>query len=312
MEGKDVVVTGGAGFIGSHLVEELAEGNSVKVIDDFSAGKEEWVPEEVKVERVDVRDYKALEKAVDEPDVIFHLAASCHTRKTSAGWDDPVFDAEVNAIGTLNVLELVRREELGSRVLFASSAGIYGNPQYAPMDEEHPKNPISPYGVHKFAGEKHVESFVEEQGLDASSVRIFNVFGPRQPRYVMYDFLKKLQDDPTELEVLGSGRQTRDYCYIDDAVQGLITAAENGEPGEAYNMSGENVISIGDLAELMVEMVDVDADIHYTEESWSGDIKRLEADISKLKSIGFEPEVGLREGLENFIEYFEETEGEIS
>ncbi|MDY6761756.1 MAG: NAD-dependent epimerase/dehydratase family protein [Candidatus Nanohaloarchaea archaeon] len=311
MDGKEVVVTGGAGFIGSHLVDALVDGNEVTVIDDLSTGREEFVNDAAAFEEVDVRDYRELEDALGSPDIVFHLAASAHTRATSAGWDDPVFDAEVNALGTLNVLRAVEDAAPDARVVYASSAAVYGNPEDVPMTEQHPKNPISPYGIHKLTGEKYMEAYHSQHGLDTVSARIFNTFGPRQPRYVMYDFLTKLQRDSGELEVLGTGRQTRDYCYIDDTVDALLTIAENGDAGEAYNLSGENIISIGDLAELMVEMLDLDADIRYTEDSWKGDPKRLEADISKLKALGFEAQTGLEEGLEEFIDWFEKTEGAV-
>ncbi|MDY6768718.1 MAG: NAD-dependent epimerase/dehydratase family protein [Candidatus Nanohaloarchaea archaeon] len=312
MDGKEIVVTGGAGFIGSHLVDALVDGNAVTVIDDLSTGREEFVHDDAVFEHVDIRDFDALTGALGQPDIVFHLAASAHTRATSAGWDDPVFDAAVNARGTLNVLRAVRNQADDARVVFASSAAVYGNPEDVPMDEDHPTNPISPYGIHKLAGEKYMAAYHSQHGIDTVSARIFNTFGPRQPRYVMYDFLTKLQQDPTELEVLGTGRQTRDYCYIDDTVDALLMIAEEGEPGEPYNLSGENVISIGDLAELMVDMLDLDADIHYTEDSWKGDPKRLEADISRLKHLGFEPAVELETGLEAFIDWFEGREGAIT
>lgn len=313
MEGKEVIVTGGAGFIGSHLVDHLVEsGNDVTVIDDLSTGREEWVNRGAAFEQLDVGDRESLDDCLDSPDVVFHLAADAHTRATSAGWEDPFHDADVNAGGTLALLDVIREKGINPRIVYASSAAVYGNPEEVPIIEGHPTNPISPYGIHKLTGEKYLKAYASEHGLDPVSVRIFNVFGPRQPRYVMYDFLKKLKDDPSELEVLGTGRQTRDYCFIDDAVKGLVTAAEEGGAGEEYNMSGENVISIGDLAELMVKMLGRETDIRYTENTWKGDPKRLEADISKLKGIGFEPETGLEEGLEEFIGYFEETEGALT
>lgn len=312
MKGKDVVVTGGAGFIGSHLVDALVEDNRVTVIDDLSSGREEFVHNDAIFELVDIQEYEALQGALGEPDIIFHLGASAHTRKTSAGWNDPVFDANVNALGTLNVLRAVQENNLNSKIVYASSAAVYGNPEYAPMDEGHPKNPISPYGIHKLTGEKYMNAYHSEHRLDATSVRIFNTFGPRQPRYVMYDFLKKLQKNNEELEVLGTGRQVRDYCFIDDTVRAFLLAAEKGGPGEAYNLSGRNVISISDLAELMIDLTNLDADIHYTENSWKGDPSRLEADISKLEGLGFEPEVDLEEGLRQFIDYFEESDGPVA
>ena len=311
MRDKDIVITGGAGFIGSHLADHIAEENNLTIVDDLSYGKKKFVPDNAKFEKADITNFESLKDSIGEPDIIFHMAARAQTRSTSLGWDNPQLDCEVNAKGTINVFEAVRQKDLDSKIVYASSAAVYGNPVNPPISEEHRKKPISPYGVHKFTGEKHMESYVEEQGLDISAVRIFNSFGPRQPRYVMYDFFKKLQKNNSELEVLGSGKQIRDYCYISDTIRAFEMIADKGEKGEAYNVSGENVISIGDLAELMIEIAGVEADINYTDESWSGDIKRLEANISKLNSLGYSPEVGLEEGLRKFKKYFEKTEGKI-
>lgn len=311
MKGKEIVVTGGAGFIGSHLVDSLVEDNDVKVLDDLSTGREENVNEEVELVEIDITNFKEIKDAIEEPDVIFHLAASAHTRATSAGWDDPQFDCEVNAKGTINVFETVRQMDINPKIVYASSAAVYGGPKNPPMTEDHPKDPISPYGVHKYTGEKHMNAYCDQHDLDISAVRIFNTFGERQPRYVMYDFFKKLQEDNSELEVLGTGRQIRDYCHVDDTVKAFKIVAEKGESAEAYNLSGENVISINELAELMIVIAGLEASYYNTDESWKGDPQRLEANISKLKELGFEPEVGLEEGLERFKDWFEETEGEI-
>lgn len=311
MERKKIVVTGGAGFIGSHLVDSLVEDNDVRVIDNLDFGKREYVNDDAELVEIDIRDYEEVKEAIGSPDVIFHFAARAQTRSTSIGWDDPQLDCEVNAKGTINIFEAVREKEISPKVVYASSAAVYGPPENPPISEDHPKKPVSPYGVHKYAGENHMHAYVEEQGLDISAVRIFNTFGPRQPRYVMYDFFKKLQENNSELEVLGTGKQIRDYCYIDDTVKAFEIVAEKGEAGESYNMSGENVISINELAELMIEISDLGADYYNTQETWDGDISRLEADITKLKELGFEPEVGLEEGLERFKEWFEKTEGEI-
>lgn len=306
-----ILVTGGAGFIGSHMVDSLVEENEVKVIDNLDFGKREHVHEDAELLEVDITNYEELKEAIGEPDIIYHFAARAQTRSTSIGWDDPQLDCEVNAKGTINLLEAVREKDIDPKIVYASSAAVYGNPEDPPMDEEHPRNPVSPYGVHKLTGEKHAFAYYDQHGIDVSSVRIFNTFGPRQPRYVMYDFFKKLQEDNSELEVLGTGRQIRDYCYISDTIKAFQIVAERGEPGEAYNMSGKNVISINELAEMMIDIADLDTDYYNTQETWTGDIERLEADISKLKSLGYEPQVGLEEGLRKFKEYFEEKEGKI-
>ena len=312
LEGKRIVVTGGGGFIGSHLVDSLTPQNEVTVVDDLSAGQRSNVNDDCEFRQVDVRHRDELEPIVESQDVIFHLAADAHTRATSAGWDDPRHDMEVNAIGTQNLFEAVREGDTDPVVVYASSCALYGNPEYTPMDEGHPMNPISPYGTHKLVGDRYVYAYHSEYDMQTRSIRIFNSYGPRQPRYVMYDFLRKLQDDPSSLEVLGSGRQVRDYTYIDDAVDAFELVAERGADGQAYNLSGNQTISIGDLAELMIDLLDLDASIEYTGESWKGDPTRLEADIEKLRGIGYEPTYTIEEGLERLIEWFEETEGPIT
>jgi UDP-glucose 4-epimerase len=195
--------------------------------------------------------------------------------------------------------------------VFVSSAAVYGEPDTVPITEDTPRNPQSPYGVHKRTGELHANSYVREIGLDVVSVRIFNTYGPRQPRYVIYDFFEKLRKDSSELEVLGTGNQVRDYCYVSDTVQGLTLVAERGTAGEAYNLGGGESISISELADSIIDVCDVDASVRFTSESWTGDLDRLHADISKIKKLGFEPKVGLSDGLVQFKEYYESAEGPV-
>ena len=314
LEGDRILVTGGAGFIGSHLVDSLAPRNGVTVVDDLSTADGSAIRDDCEFRELDIRDRDALAEVYDDvsPDVVFHLAADAHTRATSAGWDDPAHDMDVNALGTQNLFEIARESDADPVVVYASSCALYGNPEYTPMDESHPIKPISPYGVHKLVGDRYVYAYASEHDLRTRAVRIFNTYGPRQPRYVMYDFLKKLQDDNDTLEVLGSGRQVRDYTYIDDAVDAFELVATNGQDGEAYNMSGNQTISIGDLAELMIDLLDLDAEVEYTGSSWKGDPKELVADTAKLEDIGFDPDYSIEEGLENLVEWFEETEGPVA
>ena len=193
-------------------------------------------------------------------------------------------------------------------MIYASSAAVYGEPLYTPIDEKHSLNPISPYGASKLAGEKLGFAYYHTYGIPFVSMRIFNTYGPRQPRYVMFDFSEKLKKNPNKLEVLGTGEQIRDYCYVTDTANAFILAAENEEAvGEAFNVAGGNPISIKELAELMVRILGLEGktEIYYTGKSWKGDIIRLVADINKIKSkLRFRQKVKLEDGILILNEWF--------
>lgn len=312
LDGKSVVVSGGAGFIGSHLVDELVDlGADVVVLDDLSFGKVENVNDDARLEELDVRDFESLKELFleVEPEVVFHLAANATTRESSMGWDDPIFDYEVNTFGTLNLLRAGDVLEDSPHFVYSSSAAVYGDPEYVPMDEEHPTNPKSPYGVSKLASEKYLLAYNEEHDIPVTVLRIFNSYGPRQPRYVMFDFLKKLKQNPEELEVIGTGEQVRTYCYVSDTVKGIIKASDEKASGKVYNLAGEDVLTIKELAEKIVKIMGLEntAKISYTGESWEGDIMKLVADTSKIREeLDFKTKVGLEEGLRYLKEWFEE------
>jgi UDP-glucose 4-epimerase len=306
---RRVLVTGGAGFIGSHLVDKLVELNwRVTVLDNLSFGYEEQVNKRADFVRLDVCDYSSLRNVTSDtnPRLIFHLAANATTKESAMGWQNPVADYQVNAMGTLNILRAVVDLGIDCHVIYASSAAIYGEPEYTPIDESHPTNPISPYGISKLAGEKYCLAYFREQRVKTTILRIFNTYGPRQPRYIMFDLVKKLSDDANKLEVLGTGKQVRDYCYVSDTVNAFILAAENSAWGKIYNVAGGNPISISEVVRLIVATLGLGTktEIHYTGESWKGDIFKLSADISKIKrELGFEPQVSLEEGLQRFIRW---------
>jgi UDP-glucose 4-epimerase len=299
------VVTGGAGFIGSHLVERLvASGIDVTVIDNFQAGKKanlSSVAERITVVEGDVRDSTVVNQGIADTDVVFHLAANASVPYSV---ENPRYDFETNAVGTFNVLEAARHTDV-QKVVYASSAAVYGEPVYTPIDERHPVNPVSPYGVSKLAGEMYGTTFNTMYGLTFSALRIFNTYGPRQPRYVMYDLLEKLRETPRSLEVLGTGAQIRDYCYVSDMVNALTLAAQKGEG--VYNAASGSPTSIREVAEFIVAHVSPGAAITYTGTSWKGDITTLTADITHLKTIGFAPKVSLPEGIKKMIQWFDKS-----
>jgi UDP-glucose 4-epimerase len=245
-----------------------------------------------------VTDFNRVEEAVDGTDTVFHLAANASVPKSV---EEPLHDFSVNAEGTTNLLRASVINDV-DQVVFASSAAVYGNPEYVPIDETHPLEPDSPYGASKLAGEKLGFAYNSTYDLDFRAARIFNTYGPRQSRYVMYDFIEKLKQDPSELEVLGDGEQIRDYIYVTDTVRALQYICVRGE-SDAYNLAGDSSVSIAELAEMMVELIAPAAEIHYTGNTWKGDIKRLKSDTTKLDQLGFEPSVSLSSGLQKLIDW---------
>jgi UDP-glucose 4-epimerase len=307
---KNVLVTGGAGFVASHLVDLLVEkGAKVTVIDNLKDGKIENLEkskDKIRFKKVDVRDFEGLQEVIkeEEIEIIFHFAANANVPYSV---EDPKYDFETNALGTFNVLKNCLDNDV-EKMVYASSAAVYGEPIYAPIDEKHPLDPISPYGASKLAGEKLGFAYHATYGIPFVSMRIFNTYGPRQPRYVMFDFLKKLKNNPHMLEVLGTGEQIRDYCYVTDTVNAFILAAEKENAvGEVFNIAGGNPISIKKLAELMLRILGLEenTEINYTGKSWKGDIVMLVADVSRIKKLGFEPRTRLEEGISKLKDWFE-------
>lgn len=300
-----ILVTGGAGFIGSHLVDRLvAEGMQVTVIDSFQAGSKDNLNQSVnriKLVEGDVRDAELVGRIVHEcvPDVVFHLAANASVPNSVL---NPRYDFETNVIGTFNVLHALIGHHI-KKFVFASSAAVYGGSTQV-LKESAPQVPVSPYGSTKLCGEALCFSFAQTYGIPSVIARIFNVYGPRLSRYVMYDFYKRLKEDPNELKVLGDGRQQRQFCYVSDAVDALLLIADKGE--SVYNVAGTRPISIGKLAEIMVSKIAPSARISYTGESWPCDIETLIADISKLRGIGFMPKINIDKGLDSLIKWFDQ------
>lgn len=288
---KRVAVTGGAGFVASHLVDALVtSGAKVVAIDNLLDGKLSNLRQSkdaIQFCEVDIRNAGAIQQAIDGSDYVFHLAGNATVPRSIS---DPAYDFEANVLGTYHILQSLLAGRVG-RVLFSSTAAVYGVPIYTPMDERHPLEPISPYGGSKLAAERLGIAYA--RALDANFVvaRIFNTFGPRQRKYVMFDLLNKLHANPLHLEVLGDGSQLRDYSYVGDTVRALMTIMESGRTGEAYNIAGGNPTYIRDLVTVLASVMNLNGQIEvtYTGQSWKGDIPAMVADISKLQSLGFTP-----------------------
>lgn len=296
---KKVLVTGGAGFIGSHLVDVLVlKGAEVTVVDNLSSGNLENLNKSLnKIEflKADILDFEKINNIVKQVQVIFHLAANADVPKSV---DDPKFDFDNNVIGSFNLLKSAVDNKI-EKFIFASSAAVYGNPQYTPIDEKHPTNPISPYGASKLAIEHLGRSYLNTYGLQFITMRIFNTYGERQPRYVMYDLLRKLYKNKSQLEVLGTGEQLRDYSYVLDTAKAFVLAAQKAKGGDIYNIAGGKPISIRDVVDYILKVLRLsNIKVTYTNKSWKGDINVLSADIRKInKELLFKPSVNLVVGI---------------
>jgi UDP-glucose 4-epimerase len=297
--GKNILVTGGAGFIGSHLTDVLVADNHVAILDDFSTGIRENVNPEATVIEGDIRDESMVEEAMDNVDLVFHEAALVSVNK-SVG--NPRLSHDTNAAPTLSILEAARKND--ARVVVASSSAIYGHPESVPVSEPDPKSPTSPYGVDKLYLDYQTRLYNDLYDLPTVSLRYFNVYGPRQRggpySGVISIFADQLASgDP--LTVHGDGKQTRDFIHVDDIVQANLLAAETDAVGEAFNVGTGESISIRRLAELMRTRANGDSEIVHTD-GRTGDIEQSMANIRKAKEdLGYEPTVELSEGIEDVL-----------
>jgi UDP-glucose 4-epimerase len=309
---KLYLVTGGAGFIGSNIVEALVRrGDRVRVLDDFSTGRRENLAGfDVEVMEGDLRDAASVRRAVAGVDGVFHQAA---LRSVPRSVDDPLSSNEVNVTGTL-VLLLACREVGVRRLVYASSSSVYGDDPTLPKVETLAARPISPYAVSKLAAEHYCQTFARLYGLETVSLRYFNVFGPRQnpeSKYaaVIPRFLEQaLRGEP--LEVHGDGEQSRDFTYIDNVVAGNLLAMERpGVSGEVFNVACNTRHSLITIAEAIGDFFGRRLERRHVAPR-AGDVRHTLADISKAERLlGYRPTVGFAEGMRRTCAYFVERFG---
>jgi UDP-glucose 4-epimerase len=294
------VVTGGAGFIGSHVVDALlARGDKVHVLDNLTTGKRENVPEGAKFHGADVRDPDA---AFDEvrPEIVFHLAAQA---SVSVSVERPDLDADVNVIGTVRVLEAARRH--GAQVVFSSTGGaIYGECE-DPAPEDAPRRPLSPYGASKLAAEEYLAAWNRLHGSAHVALRYGNVYGPRQDPHgeagVVAIFLRKVAERETPT-IFGDGGHERDYVYVGDVVRATLAAAGNG--GGVFNVGTGKATSVLELVGGMRRATGLDFDVEHGPERL-GDLRRSVLDPHRARQkLGWQPESSLDDGLRETWEFF--------
>lgn len=302
------LVTGGAGFIGSNLCAELLkQGYEVRVIDNLSSGYQSNIDAlpDVQFKLGDIRDCKLIEEAAEGCDVVFHFAASVGNKRSI---DNPVEDTSINAVGTQCVLEAVRKHKVG-KIVLASSAGIYGELKTIPIKEDHPIEPLTPYGVTKLYTEKQALAYAYVYDLEAICLRYFNIYG-RNQRFDAYGNVipifafNALGGRP--IDIFGDGTQTRDFVNVRDVVQVNIAAARAQGVVGAFNVASQTQIRILDLAEMVTGHVSGTTEIRHVG-TRSGDVQDSLADISAAKqALGYTPQVGMEEGLEEYMAWASE------
>jgi nucleoside-diphosphate-sugar epimerase len=302
------LVTGGAGFIGSHIAGELVrKGHPVRIIDNFSTGKRENISsflDKIELVEADVREFKTCREVVEGMDFVLHQAA---LTSVPFSIEDPLLTNEVNITGTLNLL-LASRDANVRRFVFASSAAVYGDDSRLPKTENMEGFPISPYALSKRVGEMYCQLFSQLYGLSTVCLRYFNIFGPRQDPFSQYasvipNFIGKMlkEEKPS---VFGDGEQSRDFLYVSNVVEANILASRASEvSGEVFNIAGGEKTTINSLVKELNEVLGKEIKPAY-DDPRSGDIKHSYADISKArKMLKYEPAVSFSEGLNETVRW---------
>ncbi len=303
-----ILVTGGAGFIGSNFVDALInEGYEVAVVDNLSTGKKENLNSLAKFYNVDIRDTDAIRSVFQEfrPEIVCHLAAQIDLRKSVA---NPSFDAEVNVVSSTNLFKLAVDSKV-KRIIFSSTGGaLYGQVDEIPADEDTPIKPICAYGVAKYCAEQYLDYFKRLYGVESVVLRYANVYGPRQDPLdeagVVAIFTGKiLRGEP--ITIFGDGNQTRDYVYIEDIVKANLLAL-NGEEG-IYNIGTGVETSVNELVQIFEKLLGKKIIPVYAAKR-QGEVDRIALDIAKAKKeLGFEPKYNVEEGIKKTIEWYKKT-----
>jgi UDP-glucose 4-epimerase len=285
---KRVVVTGGAGLVGSRLAQYLRDDNDVVVVDDLSKGTRERVPDGVEFVKGDLTDADDVAEAITpDVDVVFHFAAY-----TDTNYADPRKLFEENTEMTYNVLE--RMDEVGvSNLAFTSSSTVYGEAPRPTPEDYAPLEPISVYGASKLADEGLISTYAHSKDFTVWLFRFANIVGPKQRGNVVPDFIEKLLEDPDTLTILGDGRQEKSYLHVEDCVRAISHVVENAEQSmNTYNLGTRTTTSVTTIADIVADVMDVDPEYEFTggDRGWEGDVPRMRLSIEKLSALGWEPD----------------------
>jgi UDP-glucose 4-epimerase len=309
-------ITGGAGFIGSNLADRLsAQGVEVVIVDDFRAGRREFVAEVLTragatLIEGDVLDTAVLEKAVEGCDWVFHLQANADVRR---GLEHPRRDLRQNTIATSNVLEAMRARDV-SKIMFASTGSVYGEPNVFPTPEDAPfPTQTSLYAASKLAGEGLIAAYAAGYGFTGLICRFVSILGERYTHGHVFDFYRSLKHDPMRLRVLGDGRQEKSYLYVQDCLSAILMAAErhDEEPGaHVYNLGAEETLLVDDSVRIISEHLSLTPEIEHTggPRGWTGDSPLIQLDVGRIHGLGWRPRLTIREAVVRTLEWLDANE----
>ncbi len=289
-----IVVTGGAGFIGSHVVDKLVEKDDVIIIDDLSSGRREYVNEAAELIVADLAsdDVTSVIRGADE---VWHIAANPDVR---IGSEDPDAIYRNNVLATYRLLEAMRRTGV-SRIIFTSTSTVYGEADQIPTPEDYPTHPISIYGASKLACEALIESYCHTFDMQCWIYRFANVIGRRSNHGVIYDFIMKLKVNPEELEILGDGEQNKSYIYIDDCIDAMFAGLKADEKVNIFNIGSKDQVKVRRIAEIVCEEMGLNPAFRFTggRRGWRGDVPVMLLSIERLKKLGWEPKYSSEEAV---------------
>ncbi|ODV48834.1 UDP-glucose 4-epimerase [Methanohalophilus euhalobius] len=299
MHSQTILITGGLGQVGSYLTDRFCTDNKIIVLDNTSSPCRHEVPAGVQLVVGDIQGPEAV-RLVEQTDVVIHTAAQIDVNRSM---EQPMFDCENNILGTLNLLEAARQTNL-KRFVYFSSAAVYGDTIYTPIDENHPTQPLSPYGVSKLTGEQYALMYHRAFNLPVSVLRPFNIYSPRQDPSNPYSgvitkFMEKVKAGQSPI-IFGDGEQTRDFISVHDIVDLVELLVEKDEAiGKVFNAGTGKQTSVNRLAEIVQNVFDSNLPLEY-QDARTGDIRHSVADISAARTLGFTPQVSLEEGLAEF------------
>jgi len=308
MKMKSILITGGAGFIGSHLCDSLIDDNIITVIDNLSLGRMSNINHLVEhqnfnFEQIDILD-NDFQRVFEENsfDTIIHLAANSDIAQSHS---NPSIDKDNTFMITYNVLEMMKKYKI-KEIIFASTSAVYGDTQDLITENYGPLLPVSHYGAGKLASEAFISSFVENYGIKAWIVRFPNVVGERATHGVVYDFIKKLNKDNSRLEVLGNGEQCKPYLYVKDLIEGILFVWKNTDKKiNVYNLGVNSRTKVKEIAYMVIEEMKLKSVIKYTggERGWIGDVPEFNYDLSKINKLGWQAANTSNESVRKSIQY---------